>query len=250
MDLTLADPISVEKATLYEKHRLPYAAEVVPDLLDRIGEVDAVADVGAGTGQVARLLACGSRTVYAVEPDPSMRQVGRAALDDLSGIEFVDGSAEATTLPGSCVDLIVIGNAFHRFKPSACEELRRILRSGGWIALFSYRFLDSAFTDLLFSKLTTLESWASRSERAQHRMPTEMLFGEGATDTLSYPQSLIEGWEAFFGAARAGIEAPERDDRDFQRFEQINREVFDAFSTDGEMEIRYETTVTFGQSRV
>ena len=246
----MADSVSVEKARLYEKHRLPYAAEVVPDLLDRIGEVHTVADIGAGTGQVARLLADGSRTVYAVEPNPSMRQVGAQALSNVAGIAFVDGAAERTTLREASVDLIVIGNAFHRFRPSACVELRRILKSGGWIALFSYRFLETAFTDLLFSKLTTLESWTSRSERAQHRMPTEMLFGEGATDTLSYPQSLIEGWEAFFGAARAGIEAPERDDRDYQRFEQINREVFDAFSSDGEIRIRYETTVTFGQPRV
>ena len=235
---------------LYEKHRLPYAAQAVRDLLERIGKVGAVADVGAGTGQLARLFADGTREVYAVEPDPSMRSVGATVLADLTGVEIVDASAERTTLSENSVDLIVIGNAFHRFRPEACEELRRILKWDGWIALFSYRFSDSAFTDLLFSKLATLESWASRSERAQHRMPTEMLFGEGGTDTLSYPQSVAEGWEAFFGAARAGIEAPERHDEDFPRFEQINREVFEAFSSGGEIEIRYETKVTFGRPRV
>jgi hypothetical protein len=47
--------ISVEKATLYEKYRLPYANEAVGDLLGRIGEVQVVADIGAGTGHGDRI---------------------------------------------------------------------------------------------------------------------------------------------------------------------------------------------------
>jgi ubiquinone/menaquinone biosynthesis C-methylase UbiE len=242
--------VSLEKATLYEQYRLPYAREAVDDLLQRVGDVQVIADVGAGTGQLARLFADRCDRLYAVEPDESMRTIARAALARWPAIDIVRATAERTTLPTESVDLIVIGNAFHRFKPQACDELRRILRDEGWVAIFSYSFMDTSFTDMLFSKLSTLERLASRMEASWHRTPVERLFGDCQTSTLAYRQSHTEDWEAFFGAARAGIEAPETEDRDSARFEQVNREVFDALSTDGTITIEYETSVLFGQPKV
>jgi SAM-dependent methyltransferase len=242
--------VSLEKATLYEAYRLPYAREAVDDLLQRVGEVEVVADVGAGTGQLARLFADSCERLYVVEPDEAMRAVARAALRRWPTIEIVAATAEHTTLPTGSVDLIVIGNAFHRFRPEACGELRRILRDHGWVAIFSYEFTDSTFTDMLFPRLATLQTVASRTERSWHRTPVEDLFGEGQTDTLTVRQSHAEDWEAFFGAARAGIEAPERQDADFVPFERINREVFDALSTGGNITIAYETRVLFGRPKV
>ena len=60
------DGIGLEKATLYEKHRLPYAPEAVDELLHRTGPVQVVADIGAGTGQLARLFAGRCELVHAV----------------------------------------------------------------------------------------------------------------------------------------------------------------------------------------
>ncbi len=240
--------ISVEKATLYEKYRLPYANEMVGDLLERIGEVEIVADIGAGTGQLARMFAPRSAKVFAVEPDPAMRKVASASLANFSTIEIIAGCAEQTTLVANSIGLIVVGNAFHRFKPEACAELRRILRKQGWVALITYKFVNKAFADMLFPKLAALEGVASRIEKSWHRTPVRNLFGHGQIDTLSYDQSHTEDWTAFFGAACAGIEAPEPTDLDFMQFERVNREVFDAFAgDDGNIQIDYETQVSFGQ---
>ena len=71
-----------------------------------------------------------------------------------------------------------------------------------------------------------------------------------ATSTLTYSQSQTEPWEEFFGAARAGIEAPDRGDVGFARFEQINREVFEALSVDDRITIAFETSVVFGQPKI
>ncbi len=245
----MVSSMSLEKAAQYERFRLPYATGAIDDLLERTGGVDTVADIGAGTGQLARLFEGRCHRIYAVEPDASMRQIAHESLRDFPEIETIDGSAEQTTLAENSVDLIVIGNAFHRFRPEACEELRRILKTHGWVSLFSYSYTDASFTEMLFPKLSTIESWVSRSEQARHSVPIQRLFGNGQMHTLSYRQSLTEGWEAFFGAACAGIEAPERNDGDFPRFEEINREVFDAFSVDDKIRIEYETTVVFGQPK-
>jgi hypothetical protein len=54
-----------------------------------------------------------------------MRQVAQATLVAFPTIKIVSGSAAQTTLADNSIDLIVIGNAFHRFRPEACTDLRR-----------------------------------------------------------------------------------------------------------------------------
>jgi ubiquinone/menaquinone biosynthesis C-methylase UbiE len=171
----MTNGMTIEKAKLYEAHRLPYAPESVDDLLGYIGQVQLVADVGAGTGQLARLFAGRCSTLYAVEPDPAMRQVAQVSLAAFPTIKIVSGSAEQTTLADNSIDLIVIGNAFHRFRPEARTELRRILKETGWIALFAYRFTNQAFAEMLFSKLAALSTMRAKRERSWHRTPVESL---------------------------------------------------------------------------
>ena len=40
------DSVSLEKATLYENYRLPYARKAIDDLLDRIGKVELAPNTG------------------------------------------------------------------------------------------------------------------------------------------------------------------------------------------------------------
>ncbi len=238
---------TIEKAWLYERFRLPYAPASVDELLERVGHPQSVADIGSGTGQLARMLAKQCTNIYAVEPDPAMRQVASAALATLENIDIRAGSAEQTTLATDSVELITIGNAFHRFRREACAEMRRILKPNGWVALYSYRFSNQAFSQMLFARLAGLQSTSKRIEQAWHRMPLEALFGDSSLKRLYYRQSHQEDWVAFFSSACSGIEAPEPQDRDFTQFEAINREVFDAFAVDGQIEIDYETEVVYGQ---
>lgn len=91
---------------------------------------------------------------------------------------------------------------------------------------------------------------ASRQKKSWHRTPIQTLFGEGQIHTLSYRQTYPEDWIAFFGAACAGIEAPDPNDRGFVQFEALNRDVFDTFAVNGIIQIEYETQVSFGQPLV
>jgi SAM-dependent methyltransferase len=245
----MPDGMSLEKALLYEKFRLPYASEMADDILKHTGTTPVIADIGAGTGQLARLFANHCTDVYAVEPDPAMRQVAAEVLKAYPNIHVMDGSAERTILPENSIDLIVIGNAFQRFQPEAIHEFLRILKPGGWAAVIYYTFTNQAFTDMLFPKLSQLDGMAAREKQNWHRMPVEKLFGDHPIHTFHYAQSVPEDWDAFWGSARSGIEAPNPHDEDFARFEAVNRDVFEAFAVNDRIRMDYEIRVTLGQPK-
>lgn len=68
--------------------------------------------------------------------------------------------------------------------------------------------------------------------------------------TRSYSQSRSSDWTTFFGAARGGLEAPVPGDQDFRPFEELHRELFNAFAVKGALQIDYETHIMFGQATV
>ena len=101
-----------------------------------LGPTSVVADVGAGTGLLTRLLLTAGCAVHAVEPNAHMRAAADALLGGHPGYASHAGVAEATTLPDRSVDFVVAGQAFHWFDPAAARtEFRRILRPGGWAAV-------------------------------------------------------------------------------------------------------------------
>jgi SAM-dependent methyltransferase len=122
----------------YARYRPSYPPELL-DLLRRecgLSEDTVVADVGSGTGILARLFLENGNRVIAVEPNEEMRRAGESLLSDHDYFESVTGRAEATTLPQGSVDLITSGQAFHWFDPvPARQEFARVLRPGGRVVL-------------------------------------------------------------------------------------------------------------------
>lgn len=103
-----------------------------------------IADVGSGTGLLSRLFVQNGNLVYGVEPNRAMAEVAEAELSASGRFRSAPGRAEATGLPGSSVDLVTAGQAFHWFSvPESRTEFRRILRPGGGVALvWNLRRLD------------------------------------------------------------------------------------------------------------
>ena len=80
-------------AVLYDQVRPSYPVEAITWALDPLGPGrHRVADVGAGTGILTRVLSSMGHEIVAVEPDPRMREQLSATTP---GVEVVDGRAEA-----------------------------------------------------------------------------------------------------------------------------------------------------------
>lgn len=91
-----------------------------------------VAEVGAGTGKMTRMLAEMGLSVIAVEPNDNMRNEGIAYTQGLP-VEWKKGSGEDTSLPDGCVDWVMMASSFHWTDPArSLPEFSRILKSKGY----------------------------------------------------------------------------------------------------------------------
>jgi len=135
-----------DRAEAYAAGRPSYPPAALDALLGGLGDPAevVVADLGAGTGIGARLLAERGARVFAVEPNAAMR----AAAAPNSLVRWIDGTAEATGLEEASVDLVVAFQAFHWFRPEdALREMLRVVRPAGRAAVvYNERNEDDPFT--------------------------------------------------------------------------------------------------------
>jgi SAM-dependent methyltransferase len=123
-----------QRAGSYAASRPSYPLEAVDVLGEGLGNPSGltVADLGAGTGISARLIASRGPRVFAIEPNAGMRE----AAAGVARIEWIDATAESTTLPDASVDVAAAFQAWHWFEHAAAvAEARRIVRPGGRLAV-------------------------------------------------------------------------------------------------------------------
>ena len=104
-------------ADVYHESRHGYPDELRDHLVE-IGTLwpnASVLDLGAGTGQLARLAAEVAASVVAMDPEPDMVRVGQRVTAEHPGIRWI--TADDGDIPNffgpSSLDLVLIGNAFH-----------------------------------------------------------------------------------------------------------------------------------------
>lgn len=164
----------------YSRYRPDYPAECIDAVLTGFDSPMA-ADIGAGTGISARMMADRGASVIAVEPNETMM----AEAETHPGIRWVHGRAEATSLASESVDVVGCFQAFHWFEPErALEEFHRILKPKGRVALvWNERDRQDPLTRAYSGLVSRFAVIAPAEER------------KGAADPL-YESPLFEGTRA------------------------------------------------------
>lgn len=197
-----------DRAYDYVRYRPSYPAGAVDCILDGLGPPGQIvaADVGAGTGISARLLAERGVRVLAIEPGAVMR--GAAAAHPQ--VTWVGGTAEATGLGSGAVGLVVTAQAFHWFRPpEALAEFARILAPSGRLAIMWNR---RSTTDPLTAayRQAILDVGG---EVAVERMPFDpgVVAGSGRfspVERAAFPNAQRLDLDGFIGRARSSSHVP------------------------------------------
>jgi SAM-dependent methyltransferase len=162
-------------AEYYDKYRVPYPDAMLNDIMKRAGTTGEgrLLDLACGTGELALPLAPYFREVWGVDQEPDMIEQARskAARVGASNVRWIVSRAEDVDAPEDSVELVVIGNAFHRLDRS------RVARFAlGWLA--PGRCIAIAGSSSLG---TGVEDWQALARRVLDRdRPSEQPASKGS----------------------------------------------------------------------
>lgn len=240
-----------DRAAEYTKYRPSYPAELLTFMRDKLGltAVHVVADVGSGTGILAKLFLDNGNVVYGVEPNAAMRQAADASLAGYEHFHSVAGRAEATTLKPDQADYVVAGQAFHWFHADEARvEFRRILKRGGWVVLI-WNSRRIAGTPFLEAYETFLKQWGTDYAEVQRRydVTTSLLalFGGSAYERASFQNAQSLDLDGLRGLVLSSSYMPGAEHPRHGAMLDALRALFDELQEGGRVRIDYDTDVYF-----
>ena len=92
-----------------------------------------VADVGAGSGRIAFLVAPLTKNVFAIEPSASFRSfIKQKSMDKgVKNLFVMDGTLDAIPLPDDTLDVLITSNAIGWKLDEELKEIERVVKPGG-----------------------------------------------------------------------------------------------------------------------
>ena len=235
----------------YVRYRPGYPPEVL-DLLRAECELrpsHIVADIASGTGVFTRLLLENGNSVFAVEPNTEMREMGIRQLESYGRLVSIAGTAEETTLRSASVDFVTAAQAAHWFDlPRARAEFARILRPGGWCVLI-WNERRTATTPFLRDYEQLLLTYGTDYKEVRHERTTALIhnfFAPALCQERVFSLRQQFDYEGTAGRLLSSSYAPLEGHPSHAPMMQELQRIFRGHATDNEVEFEYDTRVYYG----
>ena len=222
------------RAENYAKGRLGYAEGVI-DLLfcDIVKESDIIADVGSGTGIFAREFTERGFDVFCVEPNEEMRAQAEVIFASDRHYIPVAATAENTTLPDGCVNLVTAASAFHWFDAQKFRtECKRILKPHGvFFSVMNARTYDDPLT-LRQHEICAeyCKNFTSLRHGLDKSLPRLQDFFDGNMRTAEFDFPLEYTKESFISRSLSSSYAPDAGTAAYEKYTEKLSELLDEFA--------------------
>ncbi len=233
------------------RYRPGYPPEVLDLLRAECGlqPSHVVADVASGTGMFTRLLLENGNSVFAVEPNTEMREMGIQQLERYSKLVSVAGTAEETTLQSASVDFVTAAQAAHWFDLArARAEFVRILKPGGWCVLI-WNERDTESTAFLRDYEQLLLTYGTDYKDVRHERTTAIIhefFAPTLCQERVFGLRQPFGYEGVAGRLLSSSYVPLEGHPNCAPMMQELQRIFRAHSTNDRVEFEYKTRVYYG----
>lgn len=241
-----------DRAEDYVKYRPHYSHDVVHALRQACGlEPDhLIADVGCGTGMLAKIFLENGNRVIGVEPNQAMREAGEKYLSGYPAFRMVDSSAESTTLPDASVDFVVAGQAFHWFRPvEARAEFARILKPGGWAGLV-WHHRDALATPFLRAYEEFVGRFSVDYEHVSQKYVAnydqlQHFFAPNAMTMIQQQNAQSLDFDGLRGRLLSSSYIPKSGPKHDAMLEALPQ-LFSSHAIDGHVALQYDTNIYYG----
>ena len=164
-------------------------------LLD-LGQITAVADVGAGTGYFALPLAralAGRGQVYALDIQPEMVALLNERRAGVENLTLIQTGEPGLPLHDASVDAVLLINMLHEFSDleASLLEVRRILRPGGTVVISDWKKISTAEGPPLEVRFTEEEARAVGEAAGFTGITFHDLYPEHFTLTGRRPEEIL-----------------------------------------------------------
>ena len=196
-----------------------------------------------------RLLLDNGNTVFAVEPNTEMREMGVRLLKSYRQLVFISGTAEKTGLRSGSVDFVTAAQAAHWFDlPRARAEFARIVKPGGWCVLV-WNERRTSETPFLRDYEQLLLTYGTDYKEVRHERTTAVIhefFAPAPFEERVFGMKQQFGYEALAGRLLSSSYAPLEGQPGHAPMMAELQRIFDADAKDGKVEFEYNTRVFYG----
>jgi ubiquinone/menaquinone biosynthesis C-methylase UbiE len=237
----------------YAKYRPHYPRAILQTLAEKcsLKPESRIADIGAGPGNLTELFLENGNVVYAIEPNPAMREAAEQVLASYENVRILAGQAEATPFPDHSVDFVTAGQAFHWFnRDKARAEFARILKPDGWVVIV-WNLRNSESTPFMATYENLVRRFSGDYEQVDHRLISPEVISQFFVPQEYHVQN-FENFQDFDYAALEGrllssSYTPEAGHPNHAPMLVELRRIFDLHQVNSCVRMEYTTTLYYGQ---